>query len=344
MSTLSRRDRLAAHAHFLAELGLNTAQQSARRAREAFDRRLHTRLADAPVTRLRPAPRVAADDLDALRRHHRQGSPVIIEGLYEHWPARARWSMAYFREAFGERRFEVNVQGTRHRRTAFREMALADIIDSFEDPGGEELNYIMFSPVLKTIPELRDDIDLDTVRRFAGLGPDRRVWVKLFFGPAGTRTSLHMAPQSNLFFQVAGEKRWVMFAPSQSPLIEANRILPTGLPYFFSDYAYRDEPGDERFPLTDFLEGYDIHLRGGDALWVPPFHWHWVHALTPSISLSTWWYDPLISLRASPFFFALSLPGLIGIMAGRYDVDDFDRERTATIRRRLRMLVGRKKP
>lgn len=353
MHDLARLDRLASASLFFAELGarglgatgLDTARLAGgvERLRSRWEADLHRRLSSREAQRLRPAARIAGDDVEGLRRAHRAATPVIIEGLYDDWPARKTWTMPLFRERWGDRRFEVNVQHTGHRGTDFREMALCDIIDSFDRSGeGEgELNYIMFSPVLKTIPELRDDLDLSTVRRFAGLADDRRVWVKLFFGPAGTRTSLHMAPQSNLFFQVHGEKRWVMFPPEQSPLVHPNRILPTGLPYFFSNYGYSDTAGSRRFPLTAHLEGWDIHLKSGDALWVPPFHWHWVEALTPSISLSTWWYDPLIALRESPFYFLLSLPGMAGILAGRYDVDDFDTERTRTIRDRLAALRGR---
>lgn len=350
MLSLNRRDRLTAASLFAAGLaldgvgaaGLDTTRLTARLDRFEADwrARLDARLAARDAMRLRPVERIAGDDLAALRRAHRAARPVIIEGLYEDWPARQMWSMPLFRERYGERTFEVNVQHTTHRGTDFREMALRDIIDSFDRPGGE-LNYIMFSPVLNTIPELRDDIDLDTVRRFAGLAADRRVWVKLFFGPAGTRTSLHMAPQSNLFFQVQGEKRWVMIPPEQSALLYPNRILPTGLPYFFSNYGWRDSGGSRRYPLTAHIEAWDIHLKSGDALWVPPFHWHWVEALTPSISLSTWWYDPLIALRSSPFWFLLSAPGLVGIAAERYDVDDFDTERTRTIRDRLEQLAKR---
>ncbi len=351
MLRLRWRERTSSASLYLAELGADRlaamglasdrAQHGLDQMRARFERRLHERLAARSPSRLRAAPRIDGGDLDALRRAHAAATPVIIEGLYDDWPARQAWSMASFRERFGERRFDVNVQHTAHRGTDFRTMCLADIIDSFDGPGGE-LNYIMFSPVLKTIPELRDEIDLDTVRRFAGLADDREVWVKLFFGPAGTRTSLHMAPQSNLFFQVQGEKRWVMLPPEQSALVYPNRTLPRGLPYFFSNYGWRDAGGSRRFPLTDHLEGWDIHLEAGDALWVPPFHWHWVEAQTPSISLSTWWYDPLIALKSSPFFFMLSLPGLLGIAAERYDVDDFDTERTRTIRDRLAALRRRR--
>lgn len=341
MPNLRRRDRVSAGAFFLAELGSTRLQSRISRVRQRTEERLEERLSAGEPAGLRSVDRIGADDLDLLHRYHRSGTPVVIEGLYDHWPASELWTMAHFRENFGERRFQVNVQNPDNRRTDFSELRLDEIIDSFTDPDNDDLNYIMFSPVLEIIPELKKDLDLSVIRRFADLSEDRRIWVKLFFGPAGTQTSLHMAPQSNLFFQVHGKKRWVMFPPDQSALIYPNRILPSGLPYFFSNYRYRDSGVSKRYPLARFLEGYDIYLDSGDALWVPPFHWHWVNALTPSISLSSWWYDPLISLKQSPFFFALSVPGMLGILSGKYDVDAFDEERTDTINRVTKALRSR---
>ena len=47
----------------------------------------------------------------------------------------------------------------------------------------------------------------------------------------------------------------------------------------------------ERFPAFALAKGKQIELGPGDMLFVPPYTWHYVETLTPSVSLSTWSHD-----------------------------------------------------
>ena len=47
----------------------------------------------------------------------------------------------------------------------------------------------------------------------------------------------------------------------------------------------------ERFPAFSRAKAVQIELGPGDMLYVPPYTWHYVETLSPSVSLSTWSND-----------------------------------------------------
>jgi len=196
---------------------------------------------------------------------------------------------------------------------------MKEFVNSFNK--GRNINYLRFDDIFNKIPELKEDIKLSSIKNYAGA--NERIWMKMFFGPKNTKTDMHMAIFNNLFVQIYGEKRWTIFSPEKSPLIYVDYVIPVGAPYFSSPYQFKENKVDENYPLTRYMQGYDILLKPGDVLYIPPFHWHWVESKTPSISLSSWWYDHKQANKSSKFFTFLCRKVMENLFTDKYNLDNF---------------------
>jgi len=137
------------------------------------------------------------------RRYVHEREPVILRGLIEDWPARQRWSLAYFREAFGERRVPVahasGPTGFFHpkRGVSYRPLRVADYLDGLS--AAEPNQRYMLFPAHKVLPELLDD-----VRRPAYRAHSRWFRTRFWFAAADTGGPLHRDLPENLYAQSRG--------------------------------------------------------------------------------------------------------------------------------------------
>ena len=110
----------------------------------------------------------------------------------------------------------------------------------------------------------------------------------MWISSAGMITHTHFDQDFNIFVQLVGSKRFTLWSPSQHeslyiyprvhPLWHKSRINPT----------HPDPVSMRRFSRSRPLQ---VELDPGDMLFVPPYTWHYVETLTPSVSLSTWSHD-----------------------------------------------------
>jgi hypothetical protein len=106
----------------------------------------------------------------------------------------------------------------------------------------------------------------------------------LFLGGPGCVTPLHADGLATgaLLAQVHGEKRCLLFAPEQEPLLHPER-----LPLVFgrSPIDVR-RPDLERFPRFAAARPVKCTLRPGDLLYIPSRWWHAVQSTTATVSYS----------------------------------------------------------
>jgi cupin-like protein len=240
-----------------------------------------------------PVPRVAptASQIDFRK-------PVIFAGAARDFRAYGKWTPAFFAERYGE--------------------AIVPYVDHFKDRGGEleyatlrevinrldngTLKYAKFSGLLHEHPELCEDFDWDVNKR---LLPDGTFLssMQFFLGGPGTRTMTHCAISLNVFVQLFGTKRWLIFPPSLTPAVHP--VLDRA-PYFRSSDFF-EEPD----PLVDAryrkYPGYECVLEAGDVLYNPPYYWHHVSNPTASIGVSFKYQNPWVSLRTAPWMFFMSI-------------------------------------
>jgi hypothetical protein len=260
--------------------------------------RVHARRADrlALVLRLRdhfatPSTEVEQRDhiepAELYERYFATGTPVVMTGFMKSWPARTRWGLADLEARFGAEQVQIcsgraadpdpDMRYEDHLETT----TVADFAHRLRDPGPKNDLYLIANNQALEKTALRALLDDIEVPPFMHPQVDPGC-ASLWIGPAGTLTPLHHDTCHILFCQVVGRKRFRLFAPGETRLLEA----PRG---FYAADPLRDEPALE------------VTLEPGHALFLPAGWWHEVHALDFSMSISllrfqrpstVTWYTP----------------------------------------------------
>lgn len=227
-------------------------------------------------------PRLTGLDGDSFfERFWRANRPVVVSGLFDHWPAR-QWTFAALAARLGgvavdlqqgrERAADYEVVKDRHRgRQPFA--AVVDRVlggspsnDFYVTAYNSDHNHHALAP-------LWDDIgDMPGWLAPTG-GRDGFFWM----GPRGTITPFHHDLTNNLLLQIVGSKRVKLVPPGATPLMR-NHI------HCFSRWDGADLPagpgGGDRPPVLE------VTIGPGDALFLPIGWWHHVEGLEPHIGLS----------------------------------------------------------
>jgi hypothetical protein len=248
--------------------------------------------------RIMPIERRKDLSLKEFKEHYvKKGIPVVIEGGAKEWDCVKKWSLEYFKELHGKDEIFLVDQG----KTGFpyELTTLAEVIDNIRSGGSK---YYRFYPLLARHPEHLKDFDYNWLK-------ERRtkpIWFdafQVFIGGEGSYTSLHNANQSNLFVQVYGEKKWVLYSHYYSAIVDPDPVRN----------VYRSAPGkiqegpfnpfepnfDPPYNLYKYIDGYSVHLKPGDILWNPPFYWHAVKNASDSIGVGYRWLSPFYSFKIS---------------------------------------------
>lgn len=118
----------------------------------------------------------------------------------------------------------------------------------------------------------------------------------LFASKKGFMASLHMEPGRILNIQLSGKKRWFLVPPNFSEFIHPKLTQTT---IHFSRDIRTKEDLLEKLPKDAIV--YTGELKKGDALLVPPFHWHVVENHDNSVSVAYQWMTYLRSALENPF-------------------------------------------
>lgn len=110
----------------------------------------------------------------------------------------------------------------------------------------------------------------------------------MWISSAGMITHTHFDQDYNFFVQLMGKKRFTLWSPVQHELMY---VYPRVHPMWHKSRVNYRAVDLEKFPAFAQTRGKQIELGPGDMLFVPPYTWHYVETLTPSVSLSTWSHD-----------------------------------------------------
>jgi hypothetical protein len=137
------------------------------------------------------------------------------------------------------------------------------------------------------LPELRPDI---VVPEQIAAAPF--LLTSLWMGPSGSITPIHHDFTNNLFVQVQGRKKVILYPPDPDA---AFYRLPFKShdgrsSWHISRVGSFNTADYERYPLFREAKPLEVVVDAGSILFIPNFYWHEVHSLdSPSISLSYWW-------------------------------------------------------
>lgn len=131
---------------------------------------------------------------------------------------------------------------------------------------------------------------LEQVRQAGSLGPLTNS--VLFCSGRDAYSRPHYDQNANLYLQLRGAKRWLLFCPQHGHLLYP---YPKGHPLDRKARVDFQAPQLDAFPQAAQLRGrgIEITLEPGDVLWLPSHWWHAVQSLEPeTLSLNFWWNPP----------------------------------------------------
>jgi lysine-specific demethylase 8 len=242
----------------------------------------------------------ALDRKDFSDAHFFGLEPVLItSGLEEDWPAMRKWSPETLRDMNLQNEvnlnisqngsFKLNANGlpadaANHK--VVKNISFSKAIDAILEAGENGLKYyVSHQNITKKLPKLLPDIQI-WHRTLVG-GPN------LWLGSAGVETQLHYDEGINIFAQIYGTKKFVVYPPGES-----HKLYPHQSGSTLSRVDFNN-PDLEVFPKFGDAKELVITVGAGEILLLPPFWWHYVESQSISISVNQWFAPALHQLIGS---------------------------------------------
>jgi hypothetical protein len=214
--------------------------------------------------------------------------PLLMRGIADGWPAYARWDLAYLRAVLMDEpvRVSYSPEGyfTGDPQTGFlgrfRYMPFQKFCMTIESADSRQ--YYLSQQSLDANGFVKLKNDLGSLPYFDnGSYMVSNVWI----GGAGIVSPLHHDSMHNIFLQVTGRKRFVLFSPADSQYLYP---FPPDSKIPHMSQLNIDSIDRIRFPLFRHAEAIELVVEPGDSLYLPRGWWHQVHSLTTAISLNFW--------------------------------------------------------
>lgn len=294
----------------------------------------------------RAVSRIPAADLTPIHffEHFRKiGKPVVITGLLD---AELDWSLEHLCQILGPLVFPIRCYGQERyqqdKRTwteigsgvDTRMMTFTEFADLIRQGEASKHDFYLAKCPIEQTP-LQEASTLGTISDALELAQPVSAW-NLWLGAGGHTTCLHYDPFDGTLVQLHGQKRLVLFPPSQLYNVypfPLSAHLKHGLK-LRSTYSqvYPDKPDFEAFPRLKeaFQNCYEVVLEPGDVLFIPASWWHEVTALGDGMvcsvnrfwsirprtrSLKSWskWRSHLGSVFAAPYIIKTLVNALLSV-------------------------------
>ncbi|MEH2267586.1 MAG: cupin-like domain-containing protein [Nostoc sp.] len=232
----------------------------------------------------------------------KQYQPFIIEDVAKDWDACNNWSNDYLIQKCGNNLVPVRFfkQGfwNDYKNFAYyngyenhKEMKLEEYINNqIEDRITKNKNdyslecYLNEANFEERFPELVGDV---TYPEYF----NRKAFVMLWYGLSSkhfsSNSNLHFDAEHNIFVQIRGRKRILLYPPSN--YLSFYPPLEDGSGAAYGSKVNPDLLNLELFPKFPWQEKIEFVLQPGEILYLPPFWWHHVTAVDDNISLSFWY-------------------------------------------------------
>lgn len=280
------------------------------------------------LSKLDASPMLKIDTYDSSispklfrEKYINKGEPLLIKGGAKNWEAVEKWDYDFFKNNYGDHSVILTnrkeLGDDSNKETEFT--TLKHIIDGLDK---ESKKYARFNPLLDQHPELVKSFDTDWLNNV--IIKKSRNHHALFIGNKNTKTNIHNAADENIFVQVRGKKKWLIWdhqaiygiAP---PVNRAPAKASSTNPYKGNETYY----GFTRMPK------YEVELEEGDILYIPSYLWHYVENKTASIGVAIRWISPKNAIKNLPLLAFLEIfntsPSIFKIMNFDQKKNDFNK-------------------
>lgn len=229
------------------------------------------------------------------------GDPVVLRNtVVASWPALRKWNMSYLTDNMGTDTLpfvkcsDTYLTFDPDNRAPLKltvpipydvqNMTTREFFECVSEGECRYKGYYYFGSVPAGLKHdvLPDDFLYHTERDY---GAGRQfVWIS----SPGMITHGHFDQDYNIFVQVVGRKRFTFWSPWQHDMLY---VYPRVHPLWHKSRINFQHPDHAQFPRFKYSQSVQVVLEPGDVLYVPPYTWHYVETLSPSVSLSTWSHD-----------------------------------------------------
>jgi hypothetical protein len=227
-----------------------------------------------------------------------RANPMVVRGFVETWPAYATWSLDWLKSNIGDAHVHAS---------------------SLEASGITDL-----APerrVFLTLSEVLDRIAKQNVHVPDGgiyLGQRGGLLYLRGVGSGRNTTYTHFDPLEGILGTLRGRKRLIVFPPE-----ETGHVYPSLTPKDpLGTHVELDRT--EAFPEVASARYWDVTLEQGDAIYLPPGHWHCVSGEGLNIAVSQFWFVKPTEWITNPALRALAtmrirtgVPEALARMVGR---------------------------
>lgn len=214
--------------------------------------------------------------------------PVVIRGRLQHSKALRNWTPEYFNAKAPDLQVPVKeFWGSEIKKSTWRLNDYVNFLKGCNEDNGsrDPLPYCHDIPIFHAIPGLHEELSpfpVDLLPVYYHL--NWWLYAQFFLGPKNSTTPLHFdcLLTNNLFFQVYGRKKFILFNPADR------------------EFCYRDgwrwfrvnpeKPDYDKYPRFKQAQSCEVILNPGDVLYMPPGTLHYVKGLDASISFNIDWH------------------------------------------------------
>ncbi|KAI9259336.1 cupin-like domain-containing protein [Sporodiniella umbellata] len=252
--------------------------------------------------------------LEFIKTSVHPNRPAIIQNAFNHWPARTKWNNDYLKSKMGNSQITVSNAVTWDPVTQ-KEYFVMPYEESmtFDDflrrmQGSDRAHYISLQngSLPTEFGALEDDVDkeIDWCSEALGKQPDA---VNFWFGDHASITSLHKDPYENCYAVIRGQKKFVLFPPSEyycmhesmytnavyqpNPITQQLEIKPldSKTPWIPINPLM---PDLDRFPNFKDACPIEVIVNEGEMLYLPALWFHQVlQQGKEGVIAINYWYD-----------------------------------------------------
>eukprot|EP01119_Soliformovum_irregulare_P015009 TRINITY_DN4179_c0_g1_i1.p1 TRINITY_DN4179_c0_g1~~TRINITY_DN4179_c0_g1_i1.p1 ORF type:complete len:488 (+),score=123.37 TRINITY_DN4179_c0_g1_i1:570-2033(+) len=242
----------------------------------------------------KPLPSVPynRNDPDFIDSLFEKGQPCILKGTpASTMPALKRWTPQYVENLIDEITVHLPSKSEirMHQEDSMQPFASLPInwtrpwvektVSSSLFFTGSKLMYGMMN--LKKLPdEMRRDVEIGSLT--VGYSPPMEV--NLWMGVPTVTTPAHYDLVHNLYTQISGHKRFIIFPPDDAEsLYTFSSLHPSSR---MTQIDFNDAQAVQKFPKFANVHPFEVILNPGDVLYLPPYTFHHVTAVGTGVSMS----------------------------------------------------------